>query len=627
MKIKLFIAYICLCAFLRVPLFAQAHTFVPLENQVYNVLEQAEARGLCNPLSGIRPYTRSVVITAIKEILYSEKVEKLKKTELEILEQYLAIFSKPKNGMDWRRGAWYGETKMGKSDIELSANVGAGVDIEGSGGFYSDDNYYGLETWIQVYANGDLGSHVSYNFIFEGGLMRAPRKWLGTYDTFYRDFPYNQNDDGEGPNPEYANRIIDIYSEPLTHFPYTYRKRWDGSIYFFDSPSYFNEWPDDFAGGYSLPVELTASFFENKLIIRMGRIRHDWSSTSIGSSLALNLMARPFLGIEGEFFPVSWLGFASMTGILEYYNAEDIYISPLTNQNAFSVTMLQFRYKNYFFLDFIDAVIWPKRFELGYLFPIINNFFYQNNIGKFDNMAITLSMKLQYPGIGNLWFSFFIDEMNLTADLVTLDRQMFAMQGGLNLSLPFLPFTSLKISYTVTNPYVYTHHRNYEPWYGDLRMEKSYSNNGVCLGYYLPPNSDEILVRFQTMPAKNVTAHLQYQMIRHGADFGPNAVDGSNLLSELDPGDRDNNPVLKRFFLQDGAYQWSHIIKIGAEWNLKKSPISFFGEAGTVISYFTDITEGSANDGAAHPYSIVDTSDYPQSIGYIVTIGIKIYPR
>jgi len=621
MKIKLLTAYFCLSAFFCFPLFAQTHNSVSLENQAYYILEQAEARGLCNPLPGARPYTKSVVIAAINEILYSEKAENLRKTELEILEQYIAAFSKPKTGMDWQRGVWHSESNIDKTDIEFSFNIGVSVDIEGSIGIYSDEGeYYGSETWIQAYVNGDLGGHVSYDFIFNGGLMRAPRKELGTYNTFYETY---KND----YTPEYENRKIDIYSEPLTHFPYTYKKRWDGSIYYFDDVAATQKWPVDFAGGYGLPAELTASFLDNKLILRLGRITREWGSMSFGSSLALNRMARPFLGIEGEFFPVPWFGIASMTGVLEYINKEGIYVSPWTSQNAFSITMLQFRYKNYFFLDFTDAVIWPKRFELGYISPITNSFFYQNNVGKFDNMSITINMKLQYPGLGNIWFSIFVDEMRLTTDLPTLDRQMVAMQGGFNLPLPFLPFTSLKFSYTKINPYTYTHQRNYEPWYGGLRMEKLYANNGVCLGYYLPPNSDEFLARFQIMPVKNVTAHLQYQMIRHGADFGPNAVDGSNLQSELDSQDRDDNPVLKRFFLHDGAYQWSNIIKIGAEWNLSKAPVSFYGEAGTVISFFTDIIEGNANDGTARPHSKVDTSDYPKSTGFIITFGFKIYPR
>jgi len=368
--------------------------------------------------------------------------------------------------------------------------------------------------------------------------------------------------------------------------------------------------------------------------MRLGRISHDWGSTSIGSSLSFNKMARPFLAMEGEFNPVSWFTISSLTGFIEYYNTEGIYISPRTHQNLFSITMLQFRYKNYLFFDFTDAAIWPKRFELGYMSPITNSFFYQNNIGKFDNMAITLSLKAQYPGFGNIWFSMFIDEMNLLSDLLTLDRQMLALQAGMNVPLPFLSFTSLKISYTRINPYCYTHHRNFLPWYGDLRMEKSYSNNGVNLGYYLPPNSDELLFRFNTMPAKTVNTHFQYQLIRRGADFGPSAVDGSHILSELDPWGRDTKPVLHRFFLRDGAYQWMNIIKIGAEWNLPRIPVALFGEAGINYSYFTNIDRAANNadleEGErpqAHPYRRINTTDYPKSTGYIIKLGVRIFPR
>jgi hypothetical protein len=614
MKIKLLV---CFCLFSCFPLFTQTHNSVSLENNIYHILEQAEIRGLCGPLSGIKPYTQSVVVTAIKEILNSEKSDKIKKSEREILEQYLEKFSKPKTGMDWRRGAWYGEAELGKNTV--SANMGASVDIGGSIGLYSEDLYWGTETWLQAYVNGDLGSNISYGFIFGGGLVKAQRESLGEYNTYYKNFDNNED-------PEYQNKLVNVYSEPLTHFPYSYKKRWDGSIYLLNNPDIFESWPNSPAGGYYLPAELTASFIENKLIMRLGRISHEWSSTSFGSSLAFNQMARPFLGIEGEFNPVSWFSVASLTGILEYFNTESIYESSRTSQNAFSINMLQFRYKNYLFFDFIDAVIWPKRLEFGYISPVTNNFFYQNNVGKFDNMAITLNLKAQYPGLGNIWLSFFVDEMNLTSDLLTLDRQMLAMQGGLNVPLPFLPFASMKLSYTRINPYCYTHHRNYEPWYGDMRMEKAYTNNGVSLGHYLPPNSDEMLVRFQAMPFKNVSAHLQYQLIRHGADFGPNAVDGSNLLSELDPDGRDTKDELKRFFLHDGAYQWNHIVKIGAEWNLPKQSVSFFCEGGAVISYFTN-TKEPANSGEPYPYEVIDTAEYPKSTAFIFTFGLKIYPR
>ena len=609
-----------MCVFLRAPLIAQSHTSVQLENNVYHILEQAEIRGLCSPLSGARPYTQSIIANAIQEILHAESAEKMRKTEREILEQYLAAFSKPKAGIDWSRGAWYGETAIGKTDITLSANAGIRADAEGSAGFYSSsaDRYFGVGIWLQGYINGDLGKYVSYDFSVEGGLVQAPREWLGTYNTYYQGF----EDDKNG---EYVNREIDVYSEPRTHFPYSYKKRWDGSVYFFDNLDNFKYWPDKIAGSYNLLSELTGSFWDDKLIMRLGRLSHDWGAVPLGSSLAFNKWARPFLGLETEFNPVSWFGISSLTGILEYGNTEGIKSSSLFSQNAFSITMMQFRLKNYLYFDFIDAVVWPKRFELGYISPITNSFFYQNNIGDFDNMAMTFNLKAQYPGLGNIWFSFFLDEMNLLTKMFELDRTMIAGQAGANIPLPFLAFSSLKLSYTRVNPYCYTHNRNYNPWYSGV-METGYTNNGVNLGHYLPPNSDEILVGFTTAPLGSLVSHLQYQLIRHGANYGSGAVDGSHLLSELDPHDRSSNPVLRRYFLRDGAYQWMHIARIGAEWNLPGLPISLYGEAGAIISYFTNI-KAQANDGSPHDYAIIDTPEYPKSTGCVVSIGFRVFAQ
>jgi hypothetical protein len=612
---------LCLLVFWCAPLFAQTYISVPLEDQVYYILEQAELKGLCAPLSGIRPYTQYTIITAVNEILNTENAKNLNGTEREILEQYLGKFAKPRNGIDWQRGMYHGETTLGKNDTLLSLNLGTNLTMEGSSGLYSAfyGKYFGTEIWLRFYLNGDIGTHVSWEFSGEGGLMKAPRKWLGKYNTYYEGF------DGDG---EYQNQYIDIYSEPLTHFPYSYKKRWDASIHPFGSLSSFESWPDSASGAYNLLSEISASFWENRLLMRLGRLSHEWGSVSFGSSLGLNQTARPFLGIEGELRPFSWFSIATMIGILEFFNTKGEKESSMTFQNAYSISMMQFNYKNYFFLDFGEAVIWPKRFELGYISPITNSIFYQNNIGDFDNMSMILNIKAQYPGLGNIWFSLFWDEAFWVPDWYKLDRTMLAGQAGINLSLPFLSFSSLKISYTKVNPYCYTHNRNFNPWYGSLPMETSYTNNGVSLGYYLPPNSDELLFRFKTMPVRNLVTSLQYQMIRHGANFGSSAVDGSSLLSELDPNGRDgSNRRLKRFFLHDGAYQWMHIIKAGVEWNLPTLPVALYCETGINYSYFTNIERKANVTGSSHPYFVINTSEYPKSTGFIFQIGVKVFPR
>jgi len=619
--------FICLCIFFCIVFFtprllnAQMHSSVSLDNQVYYILEQAEIRGLITPLPGTRPYTRSLIIRKINEILNAGETKRLTDAEKAVLNLYIDNLSKPKAGIDWRNGNFGIQTIVGKKEVPLSLNIGVTANIEGSISVNSENFYYGFDTWIGVTLNGDLGNYFSYDIKLRAGLIRAPRLELGEYNTYYDGFVTSG-----GYNPdEFKNEKIMVYSEPLTDFPYAYRKKWDGSIFQFSDLSDFHDWPEDFAGGYSLPAELTASFLDDRLILRLGRITREWGSTSFGSSLTLNQAARPFIAFEADFNPVSWFSISTMTGGLEYFNRDGIKVSSATFQNMFSVTMLQFRIKNYFFAELIDGVVYPKRFELGYIAPIVSNFFFQNNIGDFDNLAMTLSLRGQVPGIGSIWVSFFVDEMFLTEDLLTLDRQMISLQAGMHLPLPFLSFTSLKVSYTRINPYCYTHNRNFNPWYNGL-METNYVNNGVNLGYYLPPNSDELLVRFETMPIKNITANLQYQMIRHGADFGSSAVDGSNLYSELDPHGRSTNPVLKRFFLRDGAYQWNHIIKAGVEWTLTKLPISLFSEAGVVITYFTN-ADGPANSGEYSEYSKINTTEYPESTYAIIKLGIRIFPE
>ena len=623
---KLILFSVCAFIFSCMPLLAQTHNAVPLDNQVYYILEQAQMRGLSSSLSGRRPYSQDVVVKAINEILNSENSGRLNTSERAILQRYLESFATPKNGLDLDRGSFYAESSIGKNEVPITADIRAGADIEGSGGFYFLENgeHLGLELWVRVLMNGDVGSHLSYGFSAEGGLMRLPRKFLGTYNTYYEGFV----DDGE-----FQNRLIDVYSEPLSHFPFSHRKRWDGSIYFINDLYSFSSWPHDLAGGYNLNSELSLSFLENRLTARLARMPREWGSVPLGSSLVLNQVARPFLALEAEFSPFSWFSIASMTGFLEYHNAEDIKTSAMSFQNAYSVTMLQFRHKNYFFLDIGEMVIWPKRFELGYLSPITNSIFYQNNVGDFDNLGAMVNIKAQYPGFGSIWASLFWDEAYWVSNFYELDRTMIAVQTGWEIGLPGLSFSSLMFSYTKINPYTYTHNRNYNPWYGDIPMETSYTNNGVSLGHYLPPNSDEFLLRFKTMPTKNLVTIFQYQLIRHGAHYGSSAVDGSHLLSELDPKNRNgSNPVLKRFFLRDGAYQWMHLLRLGGEWSVPKIPASLFGELGTNISYFTNIFDEAsgqaapANSGSPQSFRIVDTPEYPWSTSVIVKIGIKIFP-
>lgn len=88
-----------------------------------------------------------------------------------------------------------------------------------------------------------------------------------------------------------------------------------------------------------------------------------------------------------------------------------------------------------------------------------------------------------------------------------------------------------------------------------------------------PPNSDEILLKFECHPKAGLNAYLTYQLIRHGT----NDVDGT-------PGDLIYGDIYIPYnyarqsyypdknFLKDGIYDWSNIVSVGGSYRFKNFP-------------------------------------------------------
>jgi len=610
-------------------LFGQTHVSVPLNHQIYILLDQAEARGLCAPLPAVKPYTKARIVSAINEILAAEpgRFGELSGAERKILEDAQSEFTDGESGFDLRKGK-YRYSTQGKSKVPFAMDAGIALESLNSVSYSVEEEkpYLGTDTWGSLYLSGDVGEKFSFHVDFSTGFMKAQRAKLGTGNTYATELESD-------PSGEHVNQLVDVYSQPLAFFPYTYQKNWDGFMFNLGeiSASNMEKWPDSISIAARLLSEMSGSVFDDMLLLRAGRFQREWGAMAPGSSLVFNAAARPFLGIEAIFNPAPWFAFSSMTGVLEFDNSGGIMEPAMTFQNAFSLQQVDINVGNYFHIDLGSSSIWSKRFELGYLFPLLDNFFYQNFIGDFDNMGIHLNLKGRYPGLGSIWFSFFADEIEISsmAKAFELDRHMFAYQIGLQGLIPLLPFASVTASYTKIEPYTYTHTRTTMPWYGDSPMESAYINNGVSMGYYLPPNSDELKLRFDMHPFTKTVGFLQYQLIRHGADYGPHQVDGSSLVSELDPSGRSEKDSLRKNFLKDGAYQWMHIIKIGANHRFDVLPLTIFGEAGLAYSYFTDI--GQTEYDTYNPVPPGGTprdpaeGNYSTSTVFILTVGFRIF--
>ncbi|MDR1587830.1 MAG: hypothetical protein LBS57_10275, partial [Treponema sp.] len=600
---------------------AQQFNSVPLDHDAYNVIDLAVLKGIIPPLPSAKPWSEYTIREKLREIL-ADPADTLKPAEYAIVSDILASFER-KEGLDFRRGRYHKDDALAGHRFSLET----GVNWDSCFNVSAPDSAIASVNMGNLYLTGDMGEHFSWNFDARGGFLGIDREEMGRrpnapyVDPKYGDYDGNPNSEGHTyyydiPEPGTSP----VYDIPA-YFPYTFTKPWEAAVMPPDDLGGYHEWPDEFAFGYEIISEMNASLFENRMTLRFGRMRRDWGPESNGASLFMNSRARPFMAFEGTAVPINWLRFSFLTGALEYLKGADQWEDADPYQNLFSLTYLEFDTGKHFHFDFGSATVWPKRLDLGYIFPVNSNFFYQNNVGDFDNLALFADLELRFPGIAKIWGSLYVDEINLSrSPFLHLDRQMYAYQGGVKANIRWLPFASFTLRYTKVEPYCYTHEYTETPW-NRVPADTAYLNNGESLGFYLPPNSDEFLVRLDSMILPELKAHVQYQMIRHGVEYGYGRVDGSSLYDKIV---KDNDST--KYFLMDGVYQWDNVIKLGGSYSLRKRgiPLAFYAETGLVITRFT--INGDAGIGEEGDYEPLDNAVYRAGTGFIFSIGFRLYP-
>lgn len=656
--------------------FAQKNLSVNIDNEIYDILDVCELKGFCSFLPGAKPYTLSRILKAIDEILEHE--DELKPTEIEILENFKAaneINTEKKNGFTHL----VFENQPENEKLHFSFLYDFALDNSVSAGIYNDSDFnsVGFDIMPKLNFKGDITKYISYGFyatfdftympLYEQGETFVGYAWYG-YDG-NNNFPSYTDDDLESYLDGDLDSTGNRYSRPTprmikkyqnnSYLPYSYKKPWDGQVYLFSnlSASGTEGWATEFGLSGGSEGEIRSSLLDDRITIGAGRISHEWAAMDNGSSLVLNKMARPFFELSSSVEIFNWLKFSSLTGILEYPNSdymldnegsvyeESYYPETEGNlddsyywQNAFSANMIELDFK-YFHFDFGSTVVYPKRLELGYMFPLFIYVEYQNHTGDMDNLALFGDIMFRKPGLGKVWASLYLDEINgINNDPFTSTRAMFAGQVGAKAIIPNIPFANVSVRYTKVEPYCYTHHAiNYAPSYSHYIME-GYMNNGASLGYYLPPNSDEFLCRFEMQPKSFIKTAVQYQFIRHGADYGSQEVPGSSLYSELSIYNRDD---LEKYFLHDGAYNWMHIVKLESTFEHKNvnRTLQFNLNLGFLYSYYTVIDEDNygrydddnygnnencQNADFSTPYHFVNTDEYPVQFGIVAGLGLKV---
>jgi hypothetical protein len=384
-------------------------------------------------------------------------------------------------------------------------------------------------------------------------------------------------------------------------FPYTMSKTWDGGVLSLRTPDAYFSWPEDPSLAAGLLGEFSGVLFEQQLQFRLGRIRRDWGRGTSGSSLFINANGSPFIALEGIYSPFAWLDINFLTGVTEYYQNENQW--PQQNDSLFvnmlSAVQFEFSPVRFIYFNIGGSALWLHQV----------------------NLAAFTSLELRMPGLLKVWGSLFVDNLaSLPNEFLFTNGNSYAYQAGLKTAVQWLPFGAFSFRYTKIEPYCYTD--SYDGYNGrPLPSMSAFVNSGESLGYYMPPNSDELLFCLEAMFLPDLKTNVQFQMTRHGADYGIYKIDGSSLNDKLS----DANS--KKHFLEDGVYQWNNVIKLGGSYKFKigRIPISVYAETGLVFTSFT--INGAAGAGNKADYDLLDNSAYHNSTGFIFSAGFRLFSR
>jgi hypothetical protein len=540
---------------------AQAHLSVDLKDPVYHLLEITELRGALGTLSAVRPYSRGQVVALLDSLW--EAREKLSDGERAVLETIQQRFAEEREGL--RHGNIFSRV-----DGESANGVAAGVDVLANPrlNVNSAEDWY-LDSAIRPYLRGDLGPWLSYLGIVGFTADRVASE--------------AEESEPEAWTPAFA--------------PYGFTKQWDTRHISFGADRYSHGYGDYPAISYDLETEIAADFPGSDVRLGFARQRREWG---IGDgSLTLSGSARPFIAAEIDARLAPWASGHFLFGSLSDWHNEGH--DGITRQKMIALQRLELFPFPWLYLSATGTVVGAKRLELLYMSPLIFGVLAQDLMANVDNVGVSVDAAFTIAPIGKAYFSFYADEMEFTSlhNLFSRPRNMFALQGGLKVPLPGLPFTSVTLQYTKIEPFTYAHEEISYPSYS-IPVDTAYTHDGENLAYRLWPNSDEFLVKFRSLPFVNFTAGLEYRLIRHGDN--PGAMPGALAILGRPDGWLDYDileTIPDKDFLHDGLYDINNIVTVSGEYSFPRYPVT------VGLSYTFSHTFWLTNGLAVYPGDLV----------------------
>ncbi len=435
MKLNRPIFILLLCLLVSTPMSAAVHTSVPVDHEVYRILDVAQIRGLIDKQIDVRPYPASKIIGLLQII--ANQPEKLGKVELQQIRQMLSAFSTSYGPEPSDLQNLFSTGYLRSYDAQKGLGASFGITLESVQTIsLSKLEEYDSRNSIVAFLKSDIGSHVSFNMDFSLVLDKLNNRVF---------MPTEFTIPGEG----FYMRLTEGGSPPST-IPF-----------------------DKLNTSLVLTPEVAASFFDGDVLLRWGTIKRDWGPGL--NNLMLSADARSFDAIDIQLNLTSWFRYSVMSGSLGKFSLDNIDGEPFLSDrygakedrpnyrydNNFSAHRAELDIGRNFTFAIYESTVWQKRFELSYLNPFTVYMFQQNSLGDIDDVFAGLDFSYTLPSRLRIYGAMAMNEMNVVGSPITMlkaPRNMFAFQAGVVLPLPIGSFSSLTFQWTYIGPFVYTHY-------------------------------------------------------------------------------------------------------------------------------------------------------------------------
>jgi hypothetical protein len=441
---------------------------------IYNYLDRMSQKGIIEYNSIIQPQSRSLIDSALKQILTKEillsKIEKdelhyfLKEYDLKIVDKEVVTLFKKDENQRWRL------LNIINKEFSIKADPLLGY----KNYVFGDNNIRQLSNGFQLF-----------------GTIGNKRKW--GFQVYYRDYTENGNVLLNDRNNNNEKGIVIIGDKTQNKINFS-------------------------------TINANLSYQFNKGTISIGSEPINWGIGENGK-IVLSEKAPNYPYVRLDYKPTKWLSF-------NYFNAwlnSNIIDS---NHNYSTYTNNVMGDIRYFYipkylashsliitpsigLDIAlgESIVYSDRMDPGFLLPINLFKIYDNNrsnylinAGSNGQYFLQLNSRNQLKNT-HMYFSMFIDEIKVSSifDKQKSRNQLGYTIGG-NITDIFINYLTIGTEYTRINPFVYT----------NLIPAQYYTQYEYKLGDWMGSNADRLIFFAKYTPIANCKIYTRYQITRKG---------------------------------------------------------------------------------------------------------------